>query len=165
MRSGFGILFLLVFAGCATPTPYQPANYLGYGYTSNLLDSQTARIGFKGNKLTDRAEVELMLIYRAAEVTKDNGFTYFKFNKFETDRQSWSEQIAPQTIVRNRNGRLIYYWNDPWNQNRSGQLHYNEYEGVAYVSMSQEKQGDQSFKAAEVLKNLAEKIMRDETRH
>jgi hypothetical protein len=72
---------LLVLAaglsGCVTPTPYQPAPPRGFGYAEERLDSNKYRVMFRGNALTTRETVEDYLLYRAAELTMQNGFTHF----------------------------------------------------------------------------------------
>jgi len=67
-------VFLFVAAGCATP--YQPDG-LGGGYSSNRIDSDTISVAFQGNRYTSQREVEMYLLYRCAEVTRDSGYDYF----------------------------------------------------------------------------------------
>lgn len=63
-------------AGCAAPTPYQPA-LDGHGYAEQALEDDRYRVTFSGNTLTPRETVENYLLYRAAEVTVANGGDYF----------------------------------------------------------------------------------------
>lgn len=67
-------LFLL--AACAKPTPYQPADG-GYGYTDQEIEDRRYRVSFDGNASTPREQVENYLLYRAAELTVQNGFDHF----------------------------------------------------------------------------------------
>jgi len=68
---------MAVLAACSHPTPYQPIDGGQYGYRSYLLEKDRARVVFRGNSLTDRQTVENYLLYRAAQVTLENGFDYF----------------------------------------------------------------------------------------
>ncbi|HSA79259.1 MAG TPA: hypothetical protein VLE23_00470 [Geminicoccaceae bacterium] len=67
---------LLLVAGCAVPTPYQPA-VKGYGYSEQQLESNRYRVTFSGNSVTPRDTVQNYLLHRAAEVTLESGHDYF----------------------------------------------------------------------------------------
>ena len=67
--------FAAFAAGCATPTPYQPAD--PYGFSEQQLEDDRFRVRFSGNALTDRDTVENYLLYRAAELTLARGYDYF----------------------------------------------------------------------------------------
>ena len=67
---------LLGLAGCAVPTPYQPA-VDGYGYSEQQLESNRYRVTFSGNSVTPRDTVQNYLLHRAAEVTLESGHDYF----------------------------------------------------------------------------------------
>ena len=67
---------LLLLAGCAAPTPYQPATD-GYGYREQQLESNRYRVTFSGNSVTPRDTVQNYLLHRAAEVTLESGHDYF----------------------------------------------------------------------------------------
>ena len=71
-----GALLVLLLAGCAVPTPYQPATK-GYGYSEQQLESNRYRVTFSGNSVTPRDTVQNYLLYRAAEVTRESGHDYF----------------------------------------------------------------------------------------
>ena len=72
------VLTLIGFlAACTKATPYQPINGGQYGYRSYLLEDNRARIVFRGNSVTDRQTVENYLLFRAAQVTLENGYDYF----------------------------------------------------------------------------------------
>jgi len=68
-----------LIAGCATP--YSPVgDYGGFehgGYTTSLIDANTAIVGFIGNYATPQKDVETYLLYRCAQVTLDYGYTNF----------------------------------------------------------------------------------------
>ncbi len=73
-----------VVATCATPTPYQPAAQNG-GYAEKMLEPNRYRISFFGNSLTSREQVEDYLLYRAAELTVEQGGDYFVVVERDTD--------------------------------------------------------------------------------
>ena len=70
------LALLLVLAGCAVPTPYQPMAD-GYGYGEQQLESDRYRVTFSGNWVTPRETVQNYLLYRAAELTRAQGHDYF----------------------------------------------------------------------------------------
>lgn len=83
-------------AGCATPTPYQPAaashggygSRAGYGFRDQKLDSDHWSVTFAGNSLTSRETVESYLLYRAAELTVQQGYDWFETTDRKTERHS-----------------------------------------------------------------------------
>ncbi len=162
----FGIISIIFLTGCVTSTPYQPADYLGNGYKDVQLTDNKMRISFKGNKVTERETVETYLFYRAAEVTQDKGFRFFRFTHFETDRMSETESMSPAFYgfyPRDRR-RFPYYVYGP-NQPYGGTVTHNEFEAVAFVSMAMDlKKGDEEsyYQASQVIKNLQSKIKKKE---
>lgn len=76
-------------SACATATPYQP-NIPGQaasgGYSDIRLGPNRFRVTFAGNTLTSRETVERYLLYRAAELTVQNGGDWFLLDNRETDR-------------------------------------------------------------------------------
>lgn len=70
------VALALLVAGCATPTPYQPARD-GYGYYDQRIENDRYRITVSANTLTSRDTVENYLLYRAAQVTIQTGNNYF----------------------------------------------------------------------------------------
>jgi hypothetical protein len=78
-------------AACATPTPYQP-NIRGQqtsgGYSELRLEDNRYRVTFAGNTLTSRQTVEAYLLFRAAELTVQNGFDWFAMVDRATDKST-----------------------------------------------------------------------------
>jgi len=73
-------------AACTTPpTPYGPALIDQYGYTDQKIEQDRFRVTFAGNSKTDREQVENYLLFRAAEVTLQNGYDHFVIAKDETE--------------------------------------------------------------------------------
>lgn len=78
-------------AACATATPYQPAlrgASVQGGFSEIRLEDDRWRVNFAGNSLTSRERVETYLLYRAAELTLEQGFETFRTVDRDTERQS-----------------------------------------------------------------------------
>lgn len=77
--------------GCATPTPYHAASPTdpahADGYREVRLEPERWRVVFAGNSLTSRETVETYLLYRAAELTLENGYDWFEAVERDTDEQ------------------------------------------------------------------------------
>lgn len=82
------LLACAVLGACATATPYQQAVNSNGGYENQQIESNRWAITFSGNSLTDRRTVESYLLYRAAELTVQNGFDSFQIVTRETDAQT-----------------------------------------------------------------------------
>lgn len=70
----------LMLASCASPTPYQPlasASSRQGGYYEQQIDPDYWEVTFAGNSLTSRERVETYLLYRAAELTLQQGNDWF----------------------------------------------------------------------------------------
>lgn len=78
---------LVMLAACAVPTPYQAADG-GYGYTDQQIEGDRYRVSFDGNASTPREEVQNFLLYRAAELTVQNGFDYFTIVDRDVERST-----------------------------------------------------------------------------
>ena len=78
-------------AACATETTYRPATGSGFyrtGYSDTQIEPNRFRVTFAGNTVTDRDVVERYLLFRAAELTLQNGYDYFVMADRDTDRQA-----------------------------------------------------------------------------
>lgn len=81
----------MLVAGCATETPYRPATGSGFyrtGFSERQVEANRFLVTFAGNTVTDRDTVERYLLFRAAELTLQNGFDYFVTVERQTDRQA-----------------------------------------------------------------------------
>jgi hypothetical protein len=79
----------LGLAACETATPYQPlakGSTVSGGFTDQQLDGEHFRVTFQGNDLTNRETVETYLLYRAAELTVNQGFDWFEMVDRHTDK-------------------------------------------------------------------------------
>lgn len=83
------ILLAALLTACATQTKYLPADERGdYGYIETQLTGNRYRVTFTGNSLTPRETVQDYTLLRAAEVTLENGYDWFKIADRETDKKS-----------------------------------------------------------------------------
>lgn len=71
----------LALSACATATPYHAASPTdpahSEGYRELRVEPERWRVAFAGNILTSRETVETYLLYRAAELTLQNGYDWF----------------------------------------------------------------------------------------
>lgn len=154
-----------VFLGCATPTPYQPANYLGKGFKEQKLGQDKYRVSFKGNSITERDTVESYLIYRSAELTLKEDYPYFTMMNMNTDRKTHYESTSPVVygMYNQDQQRFPYYIYGHPTAYRGGTMENTEYEAVAFIVMvkkPEEDKKDSFYKAKEVIKFLTPKIIR-----
>jgi hypothetical protein len=75
---------VVLLAGCATATPYQPATN-GYGYWDQQIEEDRYLIIFAGNSVTSRRTVDTYLLYHAAEVTLATGHDWFVITDRDMD--------------------------------------------------------------------------------
>jgi hypothetical protein len=79
-RALAGLAAAAMLAACATATPYQPAApgvRAAQGFSEQRLEADRFRVSVQGNSITDRETVENQLLFRAAELTLQNGFDHF----------------------------------------------------------------------------------------
>lgn len=79
-------------AGCASTgsTPYQPlstSNAAAGGFTDQKIAEDRYMVTFAGNHLTSRETVESYLLYRAAELTLEQGYDWFTIIDRETEHR------------------------------------------------------------------------------
>jgi hypothetical protein len=67
----------LLLAGCVTPTTYHPFNGTD-GYSDIQFNNNTYEVRFQGNFVTREQSVKNMMLYRAAQITRDRGYGYFE---------------------------------------------------------------------------------------
>lgn len=67
---------VLLLAGCATPTPYQPRGLTG-GFSETRISDDIYQVKFTGNGLTSGDKVWYYWLYRCAELTKSKGYSAF----------------------------------------------------------------------------------------
>jgi hypothetical protein len=100
------LVMLTSLAACVHPTPYkEAANDSRNGYTTQQVESNRFRISFKGNSETARQTVDSYMLYRAAEVTVQNGFDYFVVDNRAVDKN---------TAYENYGDTLAWGWGGGW---------------------------------------------------
>lgn len=105
----------LLVSACATPTPYQPlgtSSTNGGGYSEQPLEQNRFNVSFRGNSLTDRRTVETYLLYRAAELTVQQGYDWFTIVDKQTDRNT-RVYADPDPFYYNTWG-FGGYWGPSW---------------------------------------------------
>lgn len=162
-------LCLTVAAGCAYgPTPYQAGDR--QGFSDVRLEADRYRVAFRGNSVTDRETVELYLLFRAAELTIESGFDSFSIVERATDRES---RISPMSSSFEARYSFVYFhprfgWvaaYDPlWSSVSTDQV--TRFEATAEIVMTAGPKGSNvnSFDARDVIKNLADRIIRPDPR-
>jgi hypothetical protein len=82
-------LAALALSACATATPYQPAGPNNRnGFSEYQVESNRFRVSFHGNSVTSRETVEAYLLFRAAELTLQNGYDWFETVDRNTERDT-----------------------------------------------------------------------------
>jgi hypothetical protein len=75
-------------SACVSPTPYQPnvrGSATSGGYSETRIEPNRWRVDFAGNSMTSRETVEGYLLFRAAELTLQNGDDWFSIVDRQTD--------------------------------------------------------------------------------
>ena len=157
---------LVMLGACATATPYQAAGSADRGYSEQKIESNRWMVSFSGNSLTDRRTVETYLLYRAAELTTQNGFDHFRMVRRDTDEDSSFVPLGGTYSHFRPYYHRAYY--DPWYHSRFdpwGPAEYREvtrFEANAEIQMGSGAKPDDPayFDAADVIANLSGNIQR-----
>jgi len=103
-------------SACVSPTPYQPrvrGSATSGGYSEARIEPNRWRVTFTGNSMTSRETVEGYLLYRAAELTLQNGDDWFAINDRQTDAKSRS-YVEPDPLYHPWYGPGFGYWRPAW---------------------------------------------------
>jgi hypothetical protein len=167
----------LALAGCATPTPYQPLTGSAGGYASQRIEPNRYRVFFAGNSMTSRDRVENYLLFRAAELTLENGYDSFTIVDRATDRNV-ETRVYPDPFPTGPYGWWRPSWRyygrygggygwrswDPWYggpfwANSVDISTVQRFEATAEIVLERgAPQGARSFDARQVLQNLGPTI-------
>lgn len=104
---------VLALAACTTVAPYHPAITLGgSGFSDEKLDETHYVVTFQGDSRTSRHEVEDYLLFRAAELTDDNGYDYFVVSEKDISEETTIIPPKPPLLGslhdRHRHGEYNY---------------------------------------------------------
>lgn len=168
----------LSLAGCETATPYQPltpGSAVSGGFSDQRLDENHYRVTFRGNDMTSRERVDGYLLYRAAELTVNNGFDWFEMVDSHTHNNggAFVEPFAPGPW----GGYWAPYWSfggwgwgGGWGPYGGGPYwggydveRVNQYDAVAEIAMyhgPKPASDPRALDARQVLTNLGPKIVR-----
>lgn len=154
----------LYLVACSTPTPYGPMTGR-YGYAEQRIEADRFRVLFHGNESTPREQVETFLLYRAAELTLENGFDYFLVIEQDTDisRTYTSTRFEPPLDGYYAFGhqRFPYYaYGYPWSFNVDVRER-RQFEAHAFIVLrkGESPEGDpHAFDADEVVRNLKPRV-------
>jgi hypothetical protein len=158
-----------ILAACVTPTPYQPAPPRGFGYSEVRLDQNKFRVTFRGNSLTPRETVEDYLLYRAAELTLQNGYSHFlivgRDTEAKTSYRYWIDSYG---------GRGWFYhgfpgwYRDPWHRPWGGTYDaqpittYTATAEIILVKGAVQDGEARAFDAQQVLVQVGPRVVRPE---
>jgi hypothetical protein len=174
-------------AACETATPYQAAapggarTAGGYGFSDYRIDDVHWRVTFAGNSMTSRETVEKYLLYRAAELTRQQGFDWFQTTDRHTERST--SYIGDADPFYHSGFWASYGWGwapswryggawgwrswDPWFggpfwTNSIDIREVDRYEASAEIMMGkgQPPAGQRAFNAEQVLANVGPSVVR-----
>lgn len=174
----------LAVSACATATPYQAAGTGGArgGYAEQRLESDRFRVSFSGNSVTSREQVEMGLLLRSAELTRENGFDWFSTVNRATDRDTrfqtlgtgfndpFYDRYSPYwgPSWRFYGGGGWSPWGSPWGRGWGGFNDFDvrqidRFEATSEIIMGRgpKPAGDpNAFDAGEVISNLGPQVTR-----
>jgi hypothetical protein len=169
-------------AACETATPYAAAppgkETTGYGYRDYRVEANRWRVSFAGNSLTSRETVEKYLLYRAAELTLQQGFDWFETTDRHTERNT--DYYGSSSFYATYGWGWQPYWGygGPWGWRTwypwgGGPFwadtidiqQVNRYQATAEIMMGKgpPPNGERVFNAHEVQQNLGPSIVRPKT--
>ena len=170
----------LGLSACETATPYQPlkpgAAQSG-GYSEIRIEPDRWKVTFAGNSMTSRETVETYLLYRAAELTVNQGYDWFQTVERDTDKHSetYVDPMGPYGYGYGWRPHWRYYgygygwrsWDpfmgDPFWADHVDVHTVEKYETSAEIVMGHgpKPEGEKrAFDARSVLSNLSSKIVR-----
>lgn len=107
----------LLMTGCAyRSTPYQPlssANRIAGGYSDERVSEDRYRVSFAGNTLTSREKVEAYLLFRAAELTLEQGRDWFAIEDRVVEHEV-ERQVRRDPLYNPWYGSYYGHWRPSW---------------------------------------------------
>jgi len=160
LKLGLMAAAAILLVGCATSTPYGPTDGR-FGYSEQRIEQDRYRVTFSGNSSTTREMVESFLLYRAAELTVQEGYDYFIVTAQDTD--SSSRYYSQPTLfgsytygVSQHHSFPYYAYGFGWSSDIDT-TEVRRYEAVAFIVMRHGEKPDDdadAYDAREVMANL-----------
>ena len=169
----------LGLAGCETATPYQPITAhngaASGGFYDHQIEGNRFEVGFSGNSLTSRETVERYLLYRAAELTVNQGFDWFTTVQRDTERTSdlvaqpglgyggYGGYWGPRWGLYGRGGWRYGYGDGFWGPGAFDYTQVSQYNATAEILMGKGPKpanDRRAFEARAVLDHLGPGIQR-----
>lgn len=153
----------LALTGCAQPSAYLPADSRhGTGYSDERLAENRYRVTFTGNSSTRRETVENFLLLRAAEVTREAGYSWFVFDNRDTEaKTTYQTAFAGFPGWGPGLGWYRHSWRyDPWDpfwgrgEMAIPRTQYEAYAEIVLLTPEQAKQDPHALQAADVIARL-----------
>ena len=161
---------LALVTACATATPYQSAVGSRWGFEENQIEADRFRVSFGGNSLTDRETVENYLLYRAAELTLEQGFDHFIFAERYTDEET-RRRVTGRNLFLDHRSRFHYSFFHPrwgwrggydpfWDDMNHRQISRYEASAEILLGHGPKPSSEAAFDARDVMTNLGDHIVR-----
>jgi len=156
---------LLALAGCTSPAVYRPADSEHHsGYSDKRLADNRYRVTFSGNSATRRETVEDYLLLRAAEVTRDAGYSWFVFDNRETEtKTSYHTEFAGWPGWSPGFGGYWHSWAfDPFGRDAMTvpMTRYEAYAEIVLLTPEQAKADAHALRADDVIARLGPSAQR-----
>ena len=91
------VLATISLSACGHTSVYAPMDGR-YGFAEQRIEQNRFRVMFHGDSSTSRETVENFLLYRAAELTLENGYDYFLIEEGGTDIARSLTYIGPGAV-------------------------------------------------------------------
>jgi hypothetical protein len=169
---------MITLAGCSAKTAYAPQSsevtQSANGYTSQQIMPDRYLVSFSGNQFTSRERVENYLLYRAAELTQQQGYEKFRMLRENTNRSVDTDidtiptagvTVAYPAFSPYYNfygptfGSYLYdpYIGTPFDEERVVAEEIERYDASAIIEMfsgMSAKAGEQTFNASQVMSRI-----------
>lgn len=174
MKQGIKLATLLsvvtLLAACVSATPYRQAQSpRDYGYQEQKIEQNRYRVSFAGNSETDRQTVENYLLYRAAELTLEQGKDYFVITDSSTEKN-----VEQHSTVVGSPSLSFGYGHHSYRHHHGFGLgfniissSFNDYEAFGTIVLKSGKKpqdNDYAYDARQVVENLGKKVIGRELR-
>src|SRR6185369_14641573 len=90
-----------------------PGQSSSRGYSESQIEANRWRVTFAGNSLTSRETVEGYLLFRAAELTTQQGYDWFSIEDRHTDKNVRT-YVEPDPFYRPWYGPSYGFWRPSW---------------------------------------------------